>query len=322
MGLLDRVFPWLGHGRYSSSPTPVTEGQVVALRCTPTGELLVSGDGGGGSPDPWIKDTTATLLRWNMGARSSAVIQGWKGATVASMTGSESVTIKRAGGSPTTVNFSGGDTTFALCAAKINATFSGLAAGDSNGVVLTDPTSVEVTANSGFAKHGIPVMKRAVADTNLSAVTVPVQNDVGFLDIEHVSKAVTVPAGCNAVTLDITLDNPISAVSGVKLAFIWQFPGLAPPVTRMTGYPILGVVDGTVAVAGVDQLGGTQGGRAANLNLVADLPSSSFTRTFVLPVPPAKTLLRVAVFGSYVEGTQGPPSTPPELSIVAGFGAR
>lgn len=42
MGLLDRVFPWLGHGRYQSAPTPASEGAVKELLIDAVGRLQVA----------------------------------------------------------------------------------------------------------------------------------------------------------------------------------------------------------------------------------------------------------------------------------------
>jgi hypothetical protein len=41
MGLLEKVFPWLGHGRYEASPTAVSVGQVKALLIDSIGRLRV-----------------------------------------------------------------------------------------------------------------------------------------------------------------------------------------------------------------------------------------------------------------------------------------
>lgn len=41
MGLLDKVFPWLGHGRYKASPSAVSNGQVAELLTDSVGRLIV-----------------------------------------------------------------------------------------------------------------------------------------------------------------------------------------------------------------------------------------------------------------------------------------
>lgn len=45
MGFLDKVFPWLGHGRYQAAPTPALEGTVKELLIDALGRLRVVVDG-------------------------------------------------------------------------------------------------------------------------------------------------------------------------------------------------------------------------------------------------------------------------------------
>jgi hypothetical protein len=271
-----------------------------------------------------IRDVgSLTQVTWpgDPSALGYARIRSYSGATFSGIGVGNTFSINRNGAGATLITPAGTEASIADMVTTINTAMGATVAYSSGGrLELRGSTSIAVTGASAatFAKIGLPNSTRTTTATQTSIAAPP---DVDANEMELLSNAITVPAGCNCVVLDIGLTSAASMQGGLLLLPLFATSAVGSSPATMIDGVIATLPEGSLVVD-TDDLFGKQKLRAGELTFASSLDGGTVWRSVVLEVPPHRTALRLGLAGSFIESTSVPPATPPTVQAYVGFGVR